>query len=195
MGFVFKNNASASLEQLLDDAKADDADNTPAMAEILGRFERLALGLASSISGADNFRDDLANAARIGLVQAVRHHDPERGSFPGLAKVYMRGAALRERARWIVPETAVPDVAERVGTRSHGSDLADETNDRLAPWGGSSVASAMAEMSAEQRTIAELRYIDDAPIKEIAARLGTSGPAVSQRLGTIHRRVAREIAA
>jgi RNA polymerase sigma factor (sigma-70 family) len=190
--FVF-DVAHAGIEELVAEAQASPKDDTLAMNEIIQRFEGLTIRLAGSIRGAENVRDDLANAARIGLVQAVRHHDPKRGSFPGLAKVYMRGAVLREHARWMVPETAVADITESSTTRTLGRDPANEVNDRLAPWGGSLVATAIAGLSADQRTIAELRYIEDAPIKDIAASVGTSGAAVSQRLGTIHRRVADEV--
>ena len=61
--------------------------------------------------------------------------------------------------------------------------------------GGGTLATVIVGLDPLQRVIAELRYIDDAPIKEIAEEVGTSGPAVSQRLATIHRVAARAIAA
>jgi DNA-directed RNA polymerase specialized sigma24 family protein len=46
-------------------------------------------------------------------------------------------------------------------------------------------------MTPTQREILDRRYIEDATLTEIARAVGTSVPAVSQRLATVHRMAAR----
>jgi DNA-directed RNA polymerase specialized sigma24 family protein len=54
------------------------------------------------------------------------------------------------------------------------------------------VAQAVAALEPMQRLLLDLRYIDDAPVAEIASVVGTSSAAVSQRFATIYRTIARE---
>jgi len=182
------------LDNLLRAAQRCSDDDTPAMNEIVRRFEGLSKKLARAVRAADHVFDDLANAARVGLVRAVRRHDGRPG-FPSFAEVYMRGAAFREYQRWMLPETADIDAVERVQGARQVDDIAEGVVDHMAPWGSGTVATIIASLDPLQRVLVELRYIDDAPIKEIAGVMGTSGPAVSQRIGTIHRTIEQAIAA
>jgi RNA polymerase sigma factor (sigma-70 family) len=183
-----------SLALLIQIAQANPDDDSIAMNRIVGRFEPLTNRLSRSLASYPHLRDDLANAARAGLVQAVRHHDPGRPTFPAFARVYMRGAALRERARLVRQigpgtERLDPELPEP------GAGMEERVLVRLAPWGDGRVAVAVANLAPEQQEIVHLRYVDDAPLDTIASIIGTTKSAVSQRLATIHRQVEREIAA
>lgn len=184
------------LNQLVATAQASDADDTPAMNEVIRRFDPLARKLARGVETADYYlRDDLANAARLGVVTAVRRHNGGPG-FPAYAKVYMRGAVLREFGRWIVPETLSVDVVDiEESDHDRRSEDTNDVLDRMAPWGDGKVAAAIVELDDSQLALVHQRYVHGAAIKEIAEVVGTSGPAVSQRLATIHRRVASALAA
>lgn len=194
MGFSVKHHERAPLEELLEAARSEGPDDTLAMGEILRRFEGLAIRTGQSIRAPQHLRDDLINAARTGLVSAVRHHDGRAG-FPAFAKKYMRGAALRELDRWIVPETTAVEGLDELGSaRGRPSEL-EEVDDRLAPWGAGAIASVIEQMDSDQMKIVDLRYRRDLPVKAIATIVGTSAPAVSQRLATIHRIGKRALAA
>jgi RNA polymerase sigma factor (sigma-70 family) len=195
MGTLFKHpNARISLDDLLAAAKSAKSCDTPAMAEILHRFEGLAIKLAGAIDAPDHLFDDLINAARMGLVNAVRHHDGRPG-FPAFAKMYMQGAARRELGRWIVPEDARTNDLDDLHDHHVERDEMQAVDDRLAPWGGGTIAELVRGLDDDRRNVIELRYRWDMPVKEIAALVGTSGPAVSQRLATIHRSAERALAA
>jgi len=74
-------------------------------------------------------------------------------------------------------------------------DVESEVLTKLEPWGGGVVADLMITLSPSQRRIAELRYSEDAELATIAAETGTSVPAVSQRLSTMHRKFELAMAA
>src|SRR5215217_4806042 len=84
-----------SLEILVSEAQADPSNDSTAMNDLLGRFERLAQKIGQSVAFTGHVRDDAINAARWGLVQAVRAHKPGTSGFPTFAKLYMRGEASR----------------------------------------------------------------------------------------------------
>jgi hypothetical protein len=46
-----------------------------------------------------------------------------------------------------------------------------------------------------QRLLLELRYIHDAPVWAVAEVMGTTSQAVTQRIGTVHRKIALAVAA
>jgi RNA polymerase sigma factor (sigma-70 family) len=214
MGLTDLECGRAQLSDLIADAQAAAADDTPAMNEIIRRFEPLTQRIAGSLTRRDFLRDDLANEARLSLVTAVRRHDARRPTFAGFAYVYMRGAALRELARWRSPAVDEPDKRPSRATEATpapvsigGTQLVDEipaeptdspdvaAEAKLAPWGDGPIAATIELLEASQIQLLERRYLDDAPLKLIAAEAGTSTSAVSQRLRTIHRRVASALAA
>ena len=194
MGYLLQHPSRSGLDDLLAAARSRATDDTPEMAELLRRFEGLAIKLCGSVEAPEHIWDDLVNAARMGLVNAVRHHDGRPG-FPAFAKLYMRGAALRELGHWIVPETAHTDDLDELHAARTQQDEVEEVDDRLAPWGAGPIATVVERLDSAQRKIVELRYLRDLPVKEIAGVVGTSGPAVSQRLATIHRRAEIALAA
>lgn len=204
MGLSVFECGRADLHALLVDAQGDDEDDTPAMNEIVRRFERLTQRISRSLTRDEFLRDDLANEARIALVKAVRRHDLSEPRFAGLAETYMLGAALRERKKWMlgsVPTATQPATVsiqaaaleEEIPTEALG--VAGEVEGQLAPWGDGAVAGAISRLDARQQDLVHRRYVDDAAMATLAAEAGTSVSAVSQRLATIHRRVELAVAA
>lgn len=192
-GFSYHRLKNASLNDLVSAAQALDQDNTPPMNEIISRFDGYARYVARASSACPYQQDELANAARLALVQAVRNHDLRPRGFPAFATRYMRGAALREVQRVRRPEHEVS--LEAVGEPSEEAGAAEEDAVLAGPWGDGQIASAVATLTPGQREIARLRYVEDASLAHIAAIMGTSSSAVSQRLTTIHRAVATAVAA
>lgn len=177
MGVLFSQ-SEPSLDDLIVTAQADPADDSVAMNEILRRFERLVQKICRSISADPHVLQDVAQEARLGLVKAVRAHRVGTFGFPSYARRYMRGAALRFVASLAKPEIAI--------------DPQDEF------WSGLDVQATQAPtaieiidlfgvLTLEQRHVALARYVANDLVSEIASGLGISVPAVSQRLGTIHR--------
>jgi RNA polymerase sigma factor (sigma-70 family) len=187
-----KLRSSAGLDLLLRNAQASDLDDTFAMNEITRRFEPLADRLARRATKNPTLQEDLQNAARLALVRAVRRHDLDRAGFPAYAQFYMRGAVNREHQRWLpsLPQE-VQGLAPDPLSVEEGADVAQIVEERLAPWGDGDVATAMAGLSPTQRRIVAMRYIEDAPLERIAEVTGTSCSAVSQRIATVHRSIAR----
>jgi RNA polymerase sigma factor (sigma-70 family) len=183
-----------SLPGLIAIAQATRADDSWAMHQIICRFKPLARRLARATRANVHLQDDLENAAYLALVKAVRRHDSKRAGFPAFAEIYMRGAVWREHARWIGKQGA--EGADLAPIDPSPSESVEEVvHERLAPWGRRDIAQAVAGLSSNQRNLLERRYVDDAPLALIAADGGTSSSAVSQRLRTIHQRVAKAIAA
>jgi RNA polymerase sigma factor (sigma-70 family) len=189
---ITKPVSSASLDFLLRKAQASDLDDTFAMNELIRRFEPLADRLSKEATTDGALREDLRNAARLALVRAVRRHDLNRVGFPAFAESYMRGAVNRERQCWL-PAAVDDDRAPNPVPATAGADVAEIVAERLAPWGSGDLAAAMATLSPPQRRIASMRYLEDASLERIAAATGTSCSAVSQRIATIHRGIARTI--
>lgn len=189
MGFSLSTPDVADMAELLAAAKAEPSDDSPAMNQIVSRFDRLAVKIAVSLTRCGHLQQDLANESRIACVRAVRAHDSARAGFPSYAERYMRGAALRELRRNSTPNaiSMTNDVlAASVDRHATGDVTRCDTS-----WGGGKTAGVVAQLKPTYRRLLHCRYIEDAPLKLIAAEAGTSVSAVSQRLSTAHRLVAR----
>jgi RNA polymerase sigma factor (sigma-70 family) len=188
-----KQQSSVSLAFLIRKAQASDRDDTFAMSEIIRRFEPLADRLANRATTNGHLREDLRNAARLALVQAIRRHDGRLG-FPAYVERYMRGAVNREYQRWLPPKVAgEAPAAEPVSTVE--PDAAAIVIEHLALWGDGELAKAIEGLTPSQQGIVILRYATDASLKQIATVTGTSSSAVSQRLSTIHRAISSALTA
>jgi RNA polymerase sigma factor (sigma-70 family) len=184
---------TASLSVLITAAQANHLHDTPEMNEVIRRFEPLARRLSYGLAR-NHLQDDVANAARLGLVRAVRRHDNTHPGFAAYARRYMTGAALRELKRWQAEQAIAAERLDESEAFAIGYSQ-QSVMDRLAPWGEGSVATSIDKLSLTQQRIATLRYVHDAPLEIIARATGTSVSAVSQRLATIHRRVSLGLAA
>lgn len=193
----------ADLQGLLKNAQSEPADDSPAMNEIVRRFEGLAQKISRSLTADEFLQEDLANEARIALVKAVHRHDSSRPTFPAFAQIYMRGAATRELGFWSqasgeTDETSpqipleVTDLVEHLPVAEQPE---EEALVQLAPWGEGQAAEAIESLDEPRLRLLELRYVEDAPLAAIADDSEASVSAISQRLNTIHRRIEAALAA
>jgi RNA polymerase sigma factor (sigma-70 family) len=192
MGFFVQQLGTAELGDLIDAAQADGHDDSPAMGEIVRRFSNKARNIARAVCLRPADREDVASAALLALTRAVRLHRADRDGFTTYAVAHMTGAARRESERLAVPrETylAAPDltlVAERL---PRTVPLVATSRPDQADWGEGRVAKIIDSLPKPMRTLLAERYIHDQDLGGIAHRYGCSVSAVSQRLGTAHRRI------
>ena len=135
-GYFRNRTTTVGLDKLIADAQRHSNDDTPAMNEVVKRFEGLTMRLSRSMTRSFDLQDDLANAARIALVQAVRNHDQSRPGFPAYAEKYMRGAVLREYQKWMLPEIPQAELVEAVSQGVEAEDSQRQVLDRLVHGGG-----------------------------------------------------------
>lgn len=195
MGISVSRVGDADLEDLVASAQDAATDDSPEMNEIVGRFDRLAMKIARSLSSCPYLQADLANEARVALVRAVRRHELGRPGFPNYARTFMRGAASRARERLVARpsvETATDPLEMPEPMPVMEESMRSAT--RL-PWESESMASAMEAIAPEHRNLLVLRHVDDVPMKELAGASGTTVSAVSQRLATARRSLARHLSA
>jgi RNA polymerase sigma factor (sigma-70 family) len=186
----------ASLDALITDAQAAEADNSAAMNEIVERFEPLTLRIACRLATGSPNRDDVANAARVGLVQAVRGHRRDVMGFPAYARLTMRGAAWREVRRWKPNGGAITWVSlTAADALEEDGQHAVRDSEEIGLWGGGGAEYAVAALTERQQRLLVRRYVHGADLAEIAAEEAVSSSAVSQRLATIHRALATALAA
>jgi RNA polymerase sigma factor (sigma-70 family) len=169
-----------SLDDLLAEAQRYENNDSSAMNEILSRFEPLARKIGSRMAITSQTREDATNAARWGLVQAVRAHKPGRNGFPAFAKLYMRGEASR-RLRAIVDPHSTPT------SKPFELDISDHEAGHAETDASLEFEAAISVLTPSQRALAIRRYFDDKSLPQIAAERGITVSAVSQRLSTIHR--------
>ena len=203
MGHFSFSYSEKDLDALILEAQSSLTDDTPAMNEIVMRFERLAKKVAWNLTTDEYLREDLANAARLSVVRAVRKHQGQPG-FPAYVRRYMQGAALRELRIWrkpgFVQDTATAtsfDMMMDEEAQRPSLEAALAVTDDLSggPWGDGEVADVIGHLTERQQELLWSRFVDDHDLAQIAASSDTSAPAVSQRLGTCFRRLEAVLAA
>lgn len=187
------------LDDLITEAQGDPGNDSPAMGEIVRRFDRLAVKIAAVLTADPCRRDELANSARVALVAAVRGHDPGRPGFPAYARAFMRGAALRASKQSRSWGRGGADITVTITdfTNPMSEPLVPRvpSPEEISPWGDGPTAAAIATMSASHQELLRRRYVDDDSFADIGQRTGTTVSAVRQRLNTAHRAVARQLVA
>jgi RNA polymerase sigma factor (sigma-70 family) len=181
MAVFFMPDPDTPLEALITRAQSDASNDSPAMCEIIRRFEGLAQHLGRVVSRAPECVDDGVNGARWGLVQAVRAHREGTPGFPNFASLYMKGEA--RRCARAASSSEIP--------------MSDEFLDRPAAQeadSGVDLDSAFRVLSQDQRSIAFAHFVEDQPLTQIALVRGVSVSAVSQRLATVRRTLRSVIA-
>jgi len=191
MGLLHFSIQRASLPELIEAAQYTDLDDSRAMNEIVRRFEPMTRRLSRTMATCPYLQEDLANAARYGLVRAVRRHDHRAAGFSAYAERFMKGAAFRERQRQQV--TAAVDIDAVHLQLADPADAESAMLDQLSPWGDGPISDAIGGLSTEQQELVAQRYLEDGQLEEIAAASGTTVSAVSQRLATVHRRLLRSM--
>jgi RNA polymerase sigma factor for flagellar operon FliA len=150
-------------------------------------------------------RDDLVSAGSVGLLAALRRSGGDVGSpsFECYACIRIRGAILdelrtldwsprRRKPNATAPATspATEPVALAPVTVVRFDDLPPMNEPmaatgcpeepRLAQDTRRAILAAIATLPEREREIVELRYFEDVPVKEIAAKLGVSEARISQ---------------
>ena len=197
MGRSYFRLADLDLSEVIAEAKSDQSNASPAMEEIVRRFDGLAVKIAAGMSGDPYLRDELANSARLAVVSAVRSHDIARAGFPAYAQKFMHGTALRAWKRSQSWGRGGGNITVTV------TDFTDPQSEAIlpstylkegdSPWGDGSTATAVAAVSHTQQELLHHRYVEDLSLANIGLRSGTTVSAVRQRLETAHRAVAREM--
>jgi DNA-directed RNA polymerase specialized sigma subunit len=191
MGFLHYR--ERRLPELISEAQAQ-ADG-PAIRELLRRFEPLTKSLGRKLAAGRSYRDDIESAARFALVRAATRHRGSSGTFPGYAKRYMSGAALRELQRWSLPADWSHCQLDAVDPAVLPTAPAVDERPDLLGFGEGPLSSVMRQLRPEQQTLLARRYVEDAMLSEIAADHSITVSAISQRLDTAHRAVEKGLAA
>jgi RNA polymerase sigma factor (sigma-70 family) len=162
------------------------------MNEIIRRFDTKARQIAVAVCRREANHCDVANAARLALVRAVRRHCVEQRGFTSYAVKFMIGAARRESRRVAYPREICfpgPDVALVIDHKPSVLRLTAYGSTDQGGWDAGRIAKIIASLPQPQQTLLAERYIHDMDLVGIARLHGSSVSAVSQRLATIHRRL------
>jgi RNA polymerase sigma factor for flagellar operon FliA len=130
-------------------------------------------------------RDDLTSAGMLGLLQALRSFDPDRGvSFLTFVRFRVRGAIFDELRR----AHPMGRAALRRGVtveRRPGEEL-DSVDDHPVDAGllrreqSAHLHKAVASLPPRLRYVITSRYFDERSVKDLAAEFGVSEPRVSK---------------
>jgi RNA polymerase sigma factor (sigma-70 family) len=138
-------------------------------------------------------REDLVSWGLIGLVQAARLWDPQRGSFSTVACKAIEWMIVRGVRREWKPDQAAATVSldhligedETPGPQERFVDLlAAEQNvegELLTGETRAAVRAAVAELPAPQRRLIERHYYEDVPVAMLAEELGISRQSLYAR--------------
>lgn len=204
MGSLHFQLSHAELDDVLMAAQQDARDNSPAMNEVLRRFKPLAVRISRMHSSCPHDQADLVNECLRVTVSAVRRHKIGTPGFPNFVKLYMRGAAHRKirqerRDRSELGDRRLVALGEHVEHDASASDLLAVDDLVIAriggPWGQGSLANSIRSLTAEQEQLLRMVYVGGLTVKEIAAQLGVTSSAVSQRMATVLRLIKDRMAA
>jgi RNA polymerase sporulation-specific sigma factor len=146
-------------------------------------------------------REDLVSWGLMGLVQAARAWDPDRGAFSTVACTAIEWMLHRGvRREWKVEATAVTVSLDELiaGEEAAGNQerfvdqLADESHlegDLLADETRAAVRNAVDGLPPLERRLIERHFFEEVPIAAVAAELGVS----RQRLGERQRKALRHL--
>jgi len=176
-----------------------------ALTRLCQAFTPLVLSIARRHVGGSGFLDDLVQEGNIGLLEAIRRFDPDRGFRLSTYARWWIEAVIRELKRR--SHSVVKAPKRRNGTQIHLTDVSTseplgehglELNETLVDDGPSPEAEVMERLDGEIRmrhmrtALAELteresyiirhRYLDDRPetLSELGAKLGISKERVRQ---------------
>jgi len=191
---------SIDLAELVGRAQSDPNNDSAEMNEIIRRFDPLAIKIGKQLTPDWMLQDDLANAARLGLVKAVRKFN-QKSAFAAYAKTYMAYAAKRELTWW--KRSAAPEGSKPLHEIEDGEEVTGAVFKAVldAPlpadrtWGSARVARLVSNLSQPQRVVLELAFIEDFTVSEIAAMESVSPAAISQRKTRALTMIERDIVA
>ena len=203
---------------LVDAAKAGDESAVERLLISFPPIRGIVRSLSRYYDPAGHAGEELEAAARLGLVEALRRFDPDRGvKFTTFAYNFVRGAMLkalysnaqrRDRAAGRKPVMVVPFApeSEECETPKAGpeAELAQRENHYgIEPGFGEverrsseqAVRDFVALLPPNQRGIVRDVFWHGMSHAEAAQRRGTSRPAVSRTLSRVYRRGERQLCA
>lgn len=193
MGFSTFALQRTDIDNLLAEAQADPANNSPAMNELVRRFRPMTRSHAVRLARRHDLVEELASTGDIAVVRAVRRHNPSVVGFPS----YARQTCFRSQQRRCIQITR-PE-RDRDGRSLDGlhddPTLADVTavvgdlDQALSPWGDGELTTAVEALPENWQTALRLKFVDDLSNSEIGYLTGgVTASAVSQ---TITRAIAQ----
>jgi RNA polymerase sigma-B factor len=183
-----------NLTELLAVAKADPSNRSNAMNEVVRRHQAEAKFIAIRVCFNDNDRGDVMNAALMGVVKAVRAHDGRQAGFKSYLRTTMLGEA-RRMSVWLGDQVLISecDAFDEAVVRESKMVPSIVDNYDPEPYGGLTIA--VGHLSDNQQVVVNDLYRNELTQAEIAARHAVTVSAISQRLKTIHRHLAADLAA
>lgn len=146
-------------------------------------------------------REDLISWGLMGLVQAARGWDPQRGSFTTLACKAIEHMIVRGVQREWKPEQAAATLSldePMAGPEGEGQErriidqIADEQDverEVLHGAGRAAVRAAVGGLRPAERRLIERLFYEDVPVEKVALELGVSRQTIYQRQRTALRQL------
>jgi RNA polymerase sigma-70 factor (ECF subfamily) len=183
---------SAAVAALVRRAQAKDPE---AFAELVGRYERMALSIAYSVLGEATAAGDVTQDAFIRAWERLRDlSDPARFG-PWLSGVVRNGAIDALRRRRLQPRSMQADPGERQAAAFNDRWTADPLNELSRREQHETLGSALAELDDVSRSVVVLRYYDNMSSKEIGELLDLAPTAVDMRLSRARQQLRRKLTA
>jgi RNA polymerase sigma-70 factor (ECF subfamily) len=173
-------------------AQARDA---AAFAELIGRYERLALSIAYSVVGEATAAGDVTQDAFIRAWERLSDlKDPAR--FGSWLSGVVRNAAIDARRRnKLQPRSMQADPSQAQAVAATGRWTADPLEELSRRERHETLESALAELDEVSRSAVVLRYFDNMSSKEIGELLDLAPAAVDMRLSRARQQLRRKLGA
>ena len=163
------------------------AGDSAAFDELCRRYRPRLTAMLRARTGDRHLAEDLAQETLVRVLRAVNTFDTRRPLWPWLRVIAMRLVVDHARSPY---RRAVPAAPEKlIGMHEAAGNVEPEpgTGDDL-------VATALAALPPRQRLALTLRYLEDLPMRRVAAALGCDTGAAAQLLLRARRHLAAEYA-
>jgi RNA polymerase sigma-70 factor (ECF subfamily) len=171
------------------------AKDPTAFAELIGRYERMALSIAYSVLGEASAAGDAVQEAFIRAWERLGDlKDPGRfGSW--LSGVVRNGAIDAKRRRRLQPRSMQADPSQAQALAVNERWTADPLDELGRRERHDTLESALAELDEVTRSAVVLRYYDNKSSKEIGDLLDLAPTAVDMRLSRARQQLRRKLTA
>lgn len=187
MGFSNFALQRTDIDNLLAEAQAYPADDSPAMNELVKRFRPMTSSHAVRLARRHDLIEEITSAGDIAVVRAVRRHNPSVIGFPS----YARQTCFRSQQRRCIQITRPErDRDGRSLDEIHGDPtlanvfaVVDDLDQALSPWGDGELAMAVKALPEKWQTALRLKFVDDLSNSEIGYLTGgVTASAISQTI-------------
>ena len=187
-----RSEESAVIAGLVRRAQARDAT---AFAELIGRYERMALSIAYSVLHEPTAAGDVTQDAFIRAWERLGDlKDPARFG-PWLSGVVRNGAIDARRRNKLQPRSMQADPSQAQAVVASGRWTADPLDELSRRERHETLESALAELDEVSRSAVVLRYYDNMSSKEIGELLDLAPTAVDMRLSRARQQLRRKLGA